>query len=110
MMMDELKANYVQLRRLSSVVEQSPNELMIINTEGIIEYVNPAFVESTGYTAEEVIGRRPDIIESGEAPLKTYQDLWDTIRSGKVWRQGITGAQKDGTFYWVSVYFFSRAR
>lgn len=105
MMMDELKANYVQLRRLSSVVEQSPNELMIINTEGIIEYVNPAFVESTGYTAEEVIGRRPDIIESGEAPLKTYQDLWDTIRSGKVWCRELQEHKKDGTFYWVSVYF-----
>src|SRR3989339_904664 len=89
-----------QVRHLSMAVEQSPITVIITNTEGNIEYVNPAFFRQTGYTPEEVIGQNPRILKSGTTPPEVYKRLWKTITSGKVWQGEFLNKKKNGEFYW----------
>ncbi|GAB4301792.1 MAG: hypothetical protein Kow0096_22890 [Thiohalomonadaceae bacterium] len=89
-----------QLRKLSSAVEHSPASAIITDSEGNIEYVNPRFVEMTGYLPEEVIGQNPRIWQSGITPLKTYQRLWATIKGGEVWHGEVLNKAKDGHLFW----------
>ncbi|MBI2470172.1 MAG: diguanylate cyclase [Planctomycetes bacterium] len=89
-----------QLRNLSAAVEQNPTTIIITNMGGSIEYVNPAFVKQTGYTAEEAIGQNPRILKSGKTPQEVYERLWKTITSGKVWHGEILNRKKGGSLYW----------
>lgn len=89
-----------QLRKLSAAVEQTPEVVVITDSAANIEYVNPAFTRITGYTLEEVLGKNPRIIKSGETPLEVYQDLWQTIISGREWRGVLHNRRKDGTLFW----------
>ncbi|GAB4417926.1 MAG: hypothetical protein Kow00106_13880 [Anaerolineae bacterium] len=89
-----------QLRKLSSAVEQSPSVVIITDTEGVIEYVNPRFTAVTGYSAEEVIGQRPSILKSGHTPPAVYEELWDTITNGGEWRGEFLNRKKSGELYW----------
>lgn len=98
----ELAANTAKLRKLNQATEQSPNSLFITDPRGVIEYVNPKFVEHTGYSAVDAIGKRPSLFKSGKTPAATYQELWATITSGNVWRGELMNRKKDGSFYWVS--------
>ena len=91
-----------QLRKLSVVIEQSPSTTVIVDTLGKIEYVNPKFTQITGYTAEEVIGQNPSILNSGQHTKVFYQNMWDTILSGKEWQSEFHNRKKDGTLYWES--------
>ncbi len=91
------------LVRLSRAVEQSPALVVITDTDGVIQYVNPKFVEVTGYTAREAIGSRPSILKSGLTPTETYQDLWATITAGNEWHGEVYNRKKDGDYFWVSV-------
>ncbi|MBI5307102.1 MAG: PAS domain S-box protein, partial [Planctomycetes bacterium] len=67
-------------------VEQSSSSIVITDVEGIIEYVNPRFTQLTGYSREEVMGKTPRILKSGEHDSGVYKSLWDNITSGKEWR------------------------
>lgn len=87
-------------RVLSSAVEQSSVVIIITNTDGIIEYVNPKFTEMTGYTREEVLGRNPNILSSGIHPEEFYKELWNTIISGKNWCGEFCNKKKNGELYW----------
>ncbi len=89
-----------QIRKLSRAVEASAHAIVITNSEGIIEYVNPAFTQMTGYTAEEAIGQTPRILKSGEHPPEFYADIWATIARGEIWRGEIINRRKDGSLYW----------
>ncbi|OGT88977.1 MAG: diguanylate cyclase [Gammaproteobacteria bacterium RIFOXYA12_FULL_61_12] len=91
-----------ELRKLYRAVEQSPASVVITDTQGRIEYVNPKFEETTGYAAEEVLGQNPRLLKSGDKSEKEYQELWSTITSGKVWRGQFHNRRKDGTIYWES--------
>jgi PAS domain S-box-containing protein len=71
------------LQKLSNAVEQTADSVLITDTDGIIEYVNPAFEITTGYKCEEVIGQSPRIFKSGKHDSRFYKNLWDTIRKGK---------------------------
>ena len=88
-----------QLRLLSTALESAANAVTITNQEGIIEWVNPAFCKLTGYTAEEVIGKTPRILKSGRQDAQLYTDLWNTIKSGRVWHGEVINQKKDGTLY-----------
>lgn len=88
------------LRKLSSAVEQSPSSVMITDALGNIEYVNPNFVETSGYTYQDVIGKKPSILKSGVHPPKFYKILWDTITEGKEWRKEFCNRKKNGELYW----------
>ena len=89
------------LRLLTRAVEQSPAIVMITNAEGIIEYVNPRFVEVTGYTAEEAIGRTP-AIPSGVMTFAEQRHIWETINEGRTWSGIFRNRRKNGEAYWVS--------
>lgn len=90
------------LRKFSRVLEQSANSVVITDLEGSIEYVNPRFCESTGYSVEEVLGNNPRLLKSGETSPEEYQRLWRTITSGEVWRGELHNKRKDGSMFWES--------
>ncbi len=91
-----------QLRKLSQAVKQSPSVVVITDTQGKIEYVNPKFTEITGYTFEEAIGENPSILKSGETPPEEYKRLWQTITSSQEWRGTLCNKKKNGELYWES--------
>lgn len=89
--------------KLSKGIEQSPASIEITDVHGIIEYVNPQFCISTGYSSEEIIGKHVRVLKSGNMPEKIYKDLWETISSGGVWRKELLNKKKDGTLFWEAV-------
>jgi len=89
-----------QLRTLSTAVEQSPASVVITDTSGRIEYVNPKFEEVTGYKKEEVLGQNPRILKSGEMNDRGYQDLWRTLVNGKEWRGEFHNRRRNGELFW----------
>ncbi len=91
-----------KLRQLSRAVEQSPASIVITNPAGDIEYVNPKFVQVTGYTLAEALGKNPRILKSGEKGPAAYRELWDTISAGKEWRGEFHNKKKNGELYWES--------
>jgi len=91
-----------ELRRLSHIVEQSPAAITITDLEGHIEYVNPAFEQLSGYSMGELLGKTPSLIRGGDTPSAIYRELWETIRSGRIWRGELKNRRKDGTSYWES--------
>jgi PAS domain S-box-containing protein len=96
----DLRQNEEQLRKLSRAVEQSPSTVMITNTKGVVEYVNPKFVKLTGYQPNEVIGHNPHILKSGETSQEEYENLWQTITKGHEWRGEFHNRKKNGELYW----------
>jgi diguanylate cyclase (GGDEF)-like protein/PAS domain S-box-containing protein len=87
-------------RKLARAVEQSANAIVITDSKGQIEFVNPAFTRVTGYTLEEVQGQNPRVLKSGEQAPEFYRDLWGTIMSGETWQGEFHNRRKDGTLYW----------
>ena len=97
---DKLKKNELTMRKLSQAVEQSPVSIEITDLDGRIEYVNPKFVELTGYSVEELIGRKPNVLKTGNTPAETYQKLWSTITAGSIWEGEFCNKRKDGSIYY----------
>ena len=89
-----------RLRTLTSAVEQSPASVVITNLQGCIEYVNPGFAQTTGYTPEEAIGANPRILQSGLHPCAFYEKMWKTIVRGAVRRGEICNRKKNGEILW----------
>ncbi|HLP58229.1 MAG TPA: PAS domain S-box protein [Candidatus Deferrimicrobium sp.] len=89
-------------RILSSAVEQTSVVIVITNTDGVIEYLNPKFTEITGYSREEVLGKKPNLLRSGIHTEEFYKALWDTITSGKNWCGEFCNKKKSGELYWES--------
>ncbi len=96
----EFESLRVHLLKLSKAVEQSATTVVITNINAEIEYVNPKFTSLTGYTLDEVIGKNPNILNSGEHIARFYEGLWQTITSGKVWKGRFHNKKKNGEFYW----------
>jgi PAS domain S-box-containing protein len=91
-----------ELRKLSRAVDQSPASIVITDTTGAIEYVNPKFVQITGYSLEEAVGKNPRILKSGEQPSGDYKQLWSIITSGSEWEGEFHNKKKSGELYWES--------
>ncbi len=91
-----------QIKLLGRSVEQSPVSVMITDLDGRLMYVNPKFTEVTGYSMEEVIGKNPSLLKSGEHPPSFFKKLWDTILSGNEWRGEFKNKKKNGETYWDS--------
>ncbi len=89
-----------RIRQLSRSVEQSPTLVVITDYDGNIQYINPKVTEVTGYTSEELIGKNPRIYQSGITPTEKYRDLWETIKSGGVWKGELLNRKKNGELYW----------
>ncbi len=95
-----LRQTEKKLLQLSQAVEQSPASIVITDLQGNIEYVNPRFVKVTGYTREEVLGKNPRVLKSGEMSPDNYKILWNTITSGKEWQGEFHNKKKNGELYW----------
>ena len=91
----EEKAN-----KLSRAVEQSSVAVVITNREGSIEYINPFFTELTGYSFDEVKGKKSNILKSGHQNNEFYQKLWEVILSGDNWEGEFLNKKKSGELYW----------
>ncbi len=85
--------------RLVTALEQAEEIIVITDMQGTIFYVNPAFERITGYTRQEAIGQNPRILKSGRQCAAFYQQMWDTLTRGEVWRGRLTNKRKDGSFY-----------
>lgn len=92
----EQKQNELQLRKLFFAIEQSPITIIITDTQGTIEYINPNFLQYSGYSPEEVIGANPRLMKSGKTDIKVYKELWRTIKSGKIWNGEFINKNKKG--------------
>jgi len=98
----ERKESEKQLKLLSRAIEQSQITVIITDMKGDIQYANPKFTEQTGYEFEEVKGKNPRFLQSGEQSVKFYEELWNTILSGNVWNGELHNKKKNGDSYWES--------
>jgi PAS domain S-box-containing protein len=80
---EDRKQTEQKICQLSQGIEQSPVTIVITNTNGEIEYANPKFVETTGYSFEEVVGKNPRFLKSGYTSSGEYKELWQTVSLGK---------------------------
>ncbi len=96
------KSDEEKMRKLSIAVEQSPALIVITDTEGMIEYVNPKFESVTGYTFDDVRGRKMNILKSDQMPPEFYKEMWSTIKAGKEWRGQFHNKKKNGEYFWES--------
>ena len=94
------KKSEENLRKLSRAVEQSANAIMITDRNGVIEYINPWFSRITGYESDEIVGKTPGVLRSGETHPETHKRMWDTILSGKEWTGELHNTKKNGETYW----------
>lgn len=92
------------IRTLSQAVEQSPVSVVITNTDGIIEYVNSAFERISGYSSAEVVGQHTRLLQSGNTPKSQYEQLWQTIISGKTWQGEFQNKKRSGELFWERAY------
>ena len=84
---------------LVRAIEQAGEAILITDTASRIQYVNPAFTRMTGYTGQDVIGRKTNVLKSNRQKPEYYRDLWKTILAGEVWHGELINRRKDGTQY-----------
>jgi len=87
-------------RQLSSALAQTADAIMITDPNSVIEYVNRAFEQTTGYRSEEVVGRPTSVLRSGRQGDEFYHGLWDSIRRGEVFNDVMINKRKDGSLYY----------
>ncbi|MBT3787118.1 MAG: PAS domain S-box protein [Alphaproteobacteria bacterium] len=92
-----------QISKLSGAVEQSSAAMVITDPDGNIEYINPAFTVLSGYEAEDVIGKPFRVLEPGILDAEVLEDLWQTIKSGRVWQGELENKRKNGELYWENI-------
>ncbi|MCK6472198.1 MAG: PAS domain S-box protein [Planctomycetes bacterium] len=93
------KSDERELHRLQEAVNAAVDGIVITDLEGTIQWVNPAFTKISGYSRQEAIGQSTRMLKSGKHDEGFYRTLWDTVRSGRVWRGEIHNRRKDGTVY-----------
>jgi PAS domain S-box-containing protein len=84
--------------RLAQAVEQTGEAIFVTDVGGLIQYVNPAFEQLTGYSREEAIGSTPALIKSGQQDSAVYKELWKALHTGRVWRGRLVNKRRDGAF------------
>ena len=99
----EQKLAQEKILKLSKGIEQSPVSIEITDANGIIEYVNPQFCLTTGYTFEEITGKHARTLRSDLMPAEIYANLWQTIKTGGIWQEELINIKKDGSLIWEDV-------
>jgi diguanylate cyclase (GGDEF)-like protein/PAS domain S-box-containing protein len=94
------------LHRFSLATSQNPNPVIITDLSARIEYVNEAFTRTSGYSAAEVIGRNPRILQSGKTPRNIYQDMWSKLRSEQPWKGELINRTKEGVEYYEEALIY----
>ena len=110
---DDIQQQHAQImsvmhekEKLSAALEQSQSSVMITNLDATIEYVNQAFITSTGYSREEIIGQKPSLLKSDKTPRSTYDAMWAALLAGKAWQGEVINLNKQGEEFieltWIS--------
>lgn len=89
-----------EMEKLSRALAQTADSVIITRPDGVIEYVNPAFEQTTGHRREELVGQTPRIVKSGRHDQAFYQRLWRTIRGGEIFREVFVNRRKNGEIYY----------
>ena len=99
--------NFLPADTYKTFVEQNPLSIIITDKAGNIEYVNSKFIELTGYTYNEILGKNPKILKSGNKTQAEYKILWDTILSGGVWKGEFLNKKERWKFIYRICSYFS---
>lgn len=91
---------------MAAVLEQASDAMLITDLRGVIQYVNPAFERMTGYRAAEAVGHTPRILKSNKNDPAVYENLWDTISRGRVWKGHLINKRMDGTYIQIDATIF----
>jgi PAS domain S-box-containing protein len=97
---EERKLSSDKLRQMSRAIEQSASTIVITDIKANIEYANPKFSRTTGYTLEEALGKNPRILKSGEMSAEDYIKMWGNLSTGLDWRGEFHNKRKNGELYW----------
>lgn len=100
-----LRTSQSSLRLAYKVIEASHDAVMITDTKGVIQSVNPSFSKLTGYSAEEALGKTPKLLSSGLHDPSFYQQLWQQLKQQGYWQGEIWNKRKNGEVYpeWLSI-------
>jgi PAS domain S-box-containing protein/excisionase family DNA binding protein len=89
--------------RADVILAHAADGVVLTDAEGIIEYVNPSWERLTGFTSKQALGQNPRILKSGETAPETYEEMWQTIKAGKVWRGQLRNRRADGSIHDVDL-------
>jgi len=101
--LNQLEIQEIEMLKLSSAIDQSPNLVLITDVKGKIEYVNKSFSDVTGYNKHEIIGANPRILKSGHTTAEEYKNFWISLKEGNNFKITFKNKKKDGGFYWARV-------
>jgi len=90
-----------ELRKLSAAVSQSANLICISNAQGTIEYVNPEFCRTTGYSSDEAVGQRWNLLEPERSEENLYDDIWAQVSDGHTWSGNLRNRHKNNELFWA---------
>jgi PAS domain S-box-containing protein len=88
---------------LWQAVDQSASTVVLTDLNGTIKYVNPKFLELTGYSLPEILGKNPRVLNGGNTSPEVYKQMWKTIRRGEKWKGELQNRRKNGQLYWESI-------
>jgi two-component system, cell cycle sensor histidine kinase and response regulator CckA len=97
--MTDLVRAQASAKTLAIAIEHAEEQVVITDLEGAIQYCNPAFERVSGYSKDEVFGKNPRVLKSGQHSEQFYAELWRTLTGGNVWRGYLVNKKKDGTIY-----------
>ncbi len=96
----ERKKKDDKIQQLSIAVEQSSTSIVITDLNGNLEYVNQFFIDITGYSREEAIGKNINILKTGHTTSEQYSYMWDTLNAGNTWKGEFLNRKKNGELFW----------
>lgn len=97
------KKDEKKIKLFEKAIEQNPLSIVITNTVGELEYINPKFTSMTGYSEEEVLGKNPRILKGIHNNPAIYSDLWNTISSGNQWFGELENKKKSNELFWENI-------
>jgi PAS domain S-box-containing protein len=101
---EEIQARTVELAHLSRVASQTTNGVVITDTEGCVEWINEGFTRITGYTLDDLRGRKPgDVLQGTATDPATVKRMRDALERGVSFAENVVNYTKSGQFYWVHI-------
>src|SRR5690606_29039969 len=93
------RADEESLRQAAAVFDATQEGVLVTNTEQRIVHINPAFSRITGYSSEEVLGKRPSVLKSGRHDAAFYESLWNALKNRGTWSGEVWNRRKSGEIY-----------